>query len=129
MKKKILLVDDEQIFHFINTRVIQRTCIDCDIQTALNGRDALGIIGRDIAANSGLPDIIFVDLNMPTMGGFEFIQTFREMQLPNKESITIAILTSSMSNADNDKADSLGIKHFITKPLTEADVSKLFDEN
>jgi CheY-like chemotaxis protein len=46
MKKNILLVDDENVFHFINSKVISSTGIDCEIQTASNGQEALAIINK-----------------------------------------------------------------------------------
>jgi CheY-like chemotaxis protein len=125
MKKKIMLVDDEQIFHFIHRKMIEGAGIDCEIQTAINGREALNIINGNITNRCGTPDIIFVDLNMPIMNGFEFIQTFRKLDIPNKEAVTIIILTSSILDVDTNTAASLGVKYFLTKPLSSEDVSKI----
>jgi CheY-like chemotaxis protein len=125
MKKNILLVDDEQIFHFINIKVIEQSGIDCDIRTASNGSEALQLINGYLTGTVAAPDIIFLDLNMPVMDGFEFIRVFQQMEIPNKDMVTIVVLTSSMNTEDMKKAMSLGIQRFITKPLTEEDVSKI----
>jgi CheY-like chemotaxis protein len=126
MKKKILLVDDDQIHHFIHTKVIERAGIDCDISTASNGDEALEMIRGHLAGIVFTPDIILLDLDMPIMNGFEFIKIFQQMEIPNKDNIVIVILTSSMNIADVEKARSIGIQRFLTKPLTTQDVSKLF---
>jgi CheY-like chemotaxis protein len=125
MKKKILLVDDDQVFHFIHIKVIEQSGFDCDIQTASNGSEALKVINEYRSGVVSAPDIIFLDLNMPVMDGFEFIRVFQQMEIPHKEMVTIVILTSSMNSDDMKKAMSLGIQRYITKPLTEEDVSKI----
>jgi CheY-like chemotaxis protein len=62
MKKNILLVDDENVFHFINSKVISSTGIDCEIQTASNGQEALAIINKYLMASTPAPDYIFIGL-------------------------------------------------------------------
>lgn len=118
-------MDDEQIFHFINIKVIEQSGLDCDIQTASNGNEALKLINGYLTGLVAVPDIIFLDLNMPVMDGFEFIRVFRQMEIPNKDMVTIVVLTSSINTDDMKKVMSLGIQRFITKPLTEEDVTKI----
>jgi CheY-like chemotaxis protein len=119
MKKKILLIDDENIFHVINSKIIGITGIDCEIQSAANGLDALAVL-KNFA-----PDFIFIDLYMPHVDGFEFVRRFQEMDLPNKDKSTLIIMTSSTDKDDVEKASSLGVKHFATKPLTVESVTEL----
>lgn len=122
MKKTIFLIDDENVFHFINTKVITLTGLDCDIQTASNGKEALEIIYKLRSISIDMPDYIFVDLNMPVMDGFEFIQAFKEIEIHSREKTTLIILSSSMDPKDQERAVSLGIEHFITKPMSEEDI-------
>ena len=125
MKKNILLVDDENVFHFINSKVITSTGIDCEIQTASNGQEALAIINKYLMASTPAPDYIFIDLNMPKMDGFEFIRAFKGMEFHHKEKTTIVILTSSIDPMDIERARKLGVDHFITKPLSEEDIRSI----
>jgi CheY-like chemotaxis protein len=125
MKKNILLVDDEKVFHMINSRIIARSGIEGEIQTASNGHEALGLINRYWSGSEAVPDIIFIDLNMPIMDGFEFIRVFKKMDFPHKHKTTLVILTSSVSLKDKQLAKDLGVDHFISKPLSEDDLRRL----
>jgi CheY-like chemotaxis protein len=125
MRKNILLVDDEKVFHFVNSKVIALTGIDCEIQTASNGQEALVMINKFMSGSDSSPDYIFIDLNMPVMDGFEFVRVFQRMEFPHKERVTLIILTSSADERDKLKAIELGVSHFISKPLTEEDVSRI----
>jgi CheY-like chemotaxis protein len=119
MKKKILLIDDESIFHYLNSKMITLTGIDCEIKTANNGTEALVLL------KTFTPDFIFIDLYMPQMDGFEFARKFHEMNSANEQKATLIMMTSSTDKADMEKASVLGIKHFSTKPLTVEGVTDL----
>jgi CheY-like chemotaxis protein len=119
MKKNILLVDDDYVFNFLTRTVIVKMGFADDIKVALNGQEALNLINEHQEQSGCLPDFIFLDLNMPIMSGFEFLETFKKMTFEGKEKIRIAIVTSSSDIGDMEKAHSYGIRHFIPKPITE----------
>lgn len=125
MKKKILLIDDEPVFNFLHTEIILSADIDCEIETALNGRQGLDIISKNIKQDNRIHDVIFVDINMPVMDGFEFISSFETIEGSNKEKTILAVVTSSLNRRDEEQARSLGIKHYFSKPLTEVDVLQI----
>lgn len=122
-KQNVILVDDDETFHFINTKVIQLSGIDCEVHTTCSGNEALRMINELLTDPDSSLDVIFVDIDMPVMDGFQFIRILQQMDFPNKERTKIAVLTSSDSLSDKKTAMSLGIDHFITKPLTEAHVA------
>jgi CheY-like chemotaxis protein len=115
--KKALLVDDDPAMNFVNKIQLQRTGIFNDIKIALNGRQALELIQQSITNSQELPDIIFLDLNMPVMGGFAFLEAFANLDFNNKDNIKIVILSSSDSQADKDKALGFGITAYYSKPI------------
>jgi CheY-like chemotaxis protein len=114
----ILLVDDDPISHLINRKVLQRIGL-MTVDTANNGKDALMHVGTASHKGEQMPGAIFVDLNMPVMDGFGFIEAFNKLNLPKKESIRLAILTSSYNPSDRARAKELGVTHYLTKPATE----------
>ncbi len=85
MKKNVLLVDDDHIFNYLNERIIQRMGFSDEIHSARNGQEAIDLLNRYLSGSSSLPDIIFLDLNMPVMDGFAFIEAFKRMNMPGKE--------------------------------------------
>lgn len=125
MKKNFLLVDDDAMFLFLNAKVIELSGIDCMIKTASNGKEAMELVRRDYINSTLLPDIIFIDLTMPVMNGFEFIRAFQAMDLPGKDQTLLVVVTSSLGEGDKAKVKDLGVNHFITKPLTVEDLIKI----
>ncbi len=116
---KVLLVDDDQISNLLNKKTLQRVGMVNEVHTALNGEEAITLLNDYFQGSLPMPDIILLDLNMPIMDGFSFIEAFNKLQLPDKDKVRIIIVTSSQSPTDIDRAKSLGIVHFLTKPITE----------
>jgi CheY-like chemotaxis protein len=122
MKKNILLVDDDEIFNFINKQVLQKMGVSDEIDTALNGKQALDLLNEYLSGSRSIPDVIFLDLNMPIMDGFAFLEAFKRMNMPNKSKVSIVIVTSSENPADVKRAKDFGVTHYLTKPIKEEDI-------
>lgn len=120
--KNVLLVDDDSIFNLLNTKAIQRTGIPVVIHTAQSGLEAITLINEYFEHSRSLPEIIFLDINMPIMDGFSFIQAFSHLPIPGIREVKIVMVTSSDSPKDKDRARALGISTFLTKPITEVDI-------
>ena len=124
MTKKILFVDDDPVFHYIHIKSVKHLRIDCEVRMAFNGKDALDIISSD-QNNRFVPDYIFVDLNMPVMDGFRFIQSFHALPVPGKEKTMIVVLSSSNNSDDRSRAVGLGIENYVVKPIKTLDLSRI----
>ncbi|MEX2234207.1 MAG: response regulator [Cyclobacteriaceae bacterium] len=118
----LLIIDDDSICNFINTRVAQTAGIFKDIRSVHNGKEALDIFEEVNNGNGTAPDVVLLDLNMPLLHGFDFIQTLQDLAFPNKDRLSIIILTSSDNSIDIQRARSLGIEHYLMKPLTVNDL-------
>jgi CheY-like chemotaxis protein len=116
--KNVLLVDDDKIFNFINTQMLKQTGMASEIHTALNGKQAIEYLTESYRETSSVPDVILLDLNMPIMNGFDFLEAFKIMSLPDKEHVNIIVVTSSDNPQDIDKARDMGATHYLTKPLS-----------
>lgn len=114
----LLIIDDNAICSFINTRVAQTSGLFREILSVHNGKDALDFLQTVSKGQGRSPDLILVDLNMPIVDGFDFITAFHALELDNKENIAVVVLTSSENPKDIEKARSLGIEHYLIKPLT-----------
>ncbi len=128
MKKNILLVDDDKIFNFLTEKTISSLGFANEIHFALNGEQALELLELYKSGELAKPDIIFLDLDMPVMNGYEFLQEFQKMDLPNKNSITIVVLTSSADPQDLKRSKELGIKYYFQKPLSKDEIKKLISQ-
>ncbi len=107
---KIFLIDDDEDDHFFFKEVIESINLTLHCDTATNGKIALD----KLKSSTSLPDIIFLDLNMPLMNGYEFlIQIKKENQL-NK--IPVGIFTTSNILRDKELTKEFGAQFFLTKP-------------
>ena len=127
MKKNILLVDDDRIFNLLNGKIIDRLGLAKSIQTATNGKEAIEMIKQKHDSDE-LPDIIFLDLNMPVMDGFQFIEKFNTMKMPGVKKPMIIVLTSSADQRDISRVKSLGVKHYLNKPMTAESIRSVLEE-
>src|ERR1041385_3110699 len=81
----VLIVDDSDIDAFIHARILERIKRVKEIHTASNGQQALDLLHQYSLNVKPLPQIIFLDLNMPIMDGFDFVKAFRKTPLNGKE--------------------------------------------
>ena len=87
MKKNILLVDDDKIFNFLSEKTITSLGLANEINFAANGKQALEILDRCKKGQLQMPDIIFLDLDMPVMNGYEFLEEFAKTNIKGFASI------------------------------------------
>jgi len=123
---RILLVDDDSVFHFIHTKLLHSLGLT-EISTANNGEEALELLDGQVAGNRPLPNLIFVDLDMPILDGFGFIEAFKKLIIPQKEKVEIAILSSSFNPSDINRAKELGVAHYINKPISGSTIQSLIN--
>jgi CheY-like chemotaxis protein len=125
MKKNILLVDDDHICNFLTQQILLRLEVANEIHTALNGREALKLLTPAKDHTAIRPDLILLDLNMPIMDGFTFLDKFKALEIPEKESISIVIVSSSQNSSDVKKAMDKGVDHYLTKPISIVELKSI----
>ena len=119
-KYLILLVDDDPMSNTYSSLVVKKQNPEAEILTFNNGIEALSYL--EIESNPK-PDIIFLDLNMPVMNGWDFMEEYQKMNL----GIEIIVITSSNEHLDKEKSMSYkGIADYFIKPITLDNVKKLF---
>jgi CheY-like chemotaxis protein len=121
--KKILLVDDEPAAIFISQRVFRQMGLEVDLLTARHGREALDIV-REVCQSQGCPELILLDIHMPVMDGFEFLEELQQSADLSSTPLQIVLLSSSKHELDVAKAKEYPVIDFIQKPLTAEKLSK-----
>jgi CheY-like chemotaxis protein len=116
--KNVLLVDDDSICNFLNKKTLQSTGRVKSVETVSNGQEAIRLFQSYLDRNRPFPDIVLLDINMPIMDGFEFLEAFNEMTLPGKGKIKVIIVSSSNDRDEVTKAKSLGAWRYVNKPLS-----------
>ena len=124
---RVLLVDDDKICNFITEATLNRLGVTEQIHAVLNGKEALEYINHMLTGDRLLPDVILLDLNMPLMNGFQFIESFRKLDFPKKEEIKIVVLTSSENPEDIVEVKKLCVDHYLTKPIKEKKLLEILE--
>lgn len=114
----ILLIDDDPVSNFINQRLLKNMQIAHEIKIVNNGKDGINCLMDHWFRTQKSPEVIFLDINMPVMNGFEFLEEFNAMEFNNKDSVLIGILTTSSHPVDQETMKELGAHAFLNKPLT-----------
>ncbi len=124
----ILLVDDDEINNFISIKLIKKALEYTEITACLDGSYAIKKL-LDLQAKdpNSLPDYILLDINMPIMNGWEFLEDFKRLEIDPLGKSKIYIISSSVFSNDINKAKSYPlVKNFISKPLNVDKIKELF---
>lgn len=125
MVNKTMLIDDSEIDLFIQRRFLEVYNFSNQLVSYKSAREALDWL-RNINGEGQPPDVIFLDLNMPEVDGFEFLKSFESLPEKVRTSSRIVVLTSSNSLKDREQAfEHQNVIQFITKPLKQSDIEEL----
>jgi CheY-like chemotaxis protein len=129
----ILLVDDDESDNFFHTLTIKEAEFCNQIKIATDGRYALDYILKALknepAGEFPKPDIIFLDINMPRMDGFDFLNEYILLDETQISGILIIMLTTSMNPYDMEKAMKYKVvKDYRNKPLTEEMLEEIMEK-
>lgn len=118
--KTALLIDDNEIDNFINKKLLLKTKFALDIIETKSAINALEYLNLNVDNLDNLPGIIFLDIMMPVMDGFEFLEEYDKLPDVIKKKCRIIMLSSTESFKDLNRANSnKHVYKFLNKPLTE----------
>ena len=113
-----LLVDDDETANYLHEMLFKRLVATEQLLVARNGSEALTLINRN-CPGKGCPTLILLDINMPVMDGFEFLEAYKQLDFEQKESVVIIMLTTSLNPDDVKKAQQANITRLVNKPLNK----------
>lgn len=122
----IALVDDDEVTNFLNKRLVESTGLFNHVLTFGNGKEILDYM---MEGNEIEPNVILLDINMPIMNGFEFLERHKELPTSNKADVIIAMLTTSLLDKDKAKAEKLDITEYVEKPLSNDKLKQLLERH
>lgn len=119
---KVLIVDDDPVILMIHRLKVKKSGLDAEPMEFLNGKPALDYLLEH--RSQGHNFLVLLDINMPEMNGWEFLEALKENQICTK--VDVAIVTSSVNHEDKAKAQNYErVFSYLTKPLKASDLESL----
>ncbi|NDC40253.1 MAG: response regulator [Chitinophagia bacterium] len=114
----IWIVDDDDIYTRLLKKLIQRQHLATNIAAFPNGRVALDALSERLQSGQGIPELILLDINMPMIDGWGFIEEFETYPVEPLSNTHVYIVSSSIANEDKDRALSYkSVKNYLIKPV------------
>ena len=121
----IWIIDDDDISKYVMKRNLRQLSVTNVIEFP-DSTQPLKILSDNFASTDKLPDVILLDLNMPILNGFQFMEEFKVVNEKIKKDIQIYMLTSSLSSEDLDRAKSFPeITEYFVKPITLINLTRI----
>ena len=125
-----MLIDDDKATNFLHKEIIRETGLVNKVVDMESGHEALEYLEKMEDGKYPQPDIIFLDINMPAMSGWEFLEEYDKLDEEKKAKIVVVMLTTSINPDDKETATSKElINGFFNKPLTFEIIERVIDEN
>lgn len=128
--RNYLLIDDDKVFNFIHSEVIKKVDPEGKIVIHFSGEDGLSHLIASENGSSNPPDLIFLDIRMPGIGGFDVLQQLETVAPSIFRRVRIYMLSASQDEKDQEESGRYTpVKGFLNKPLTPADLQRILKEN
>ena len=122
------IIDDDTIYHFILTSIINKNKLAESILSFLDGEKAIQYLTENKMNNEKIPDVLFLDVNMPIMDGWMFIEEYARIKMNITKKMLVFMLSSSANPIDIERADKISeISNYIIKPINLEEVKIIFD--
>lgn len=122
------IIDDDEIYLFSIKKVIEVNKLSEKVLEFRNGQEALDFFST-CSDHTNLPDVILLDINMPVMNGWEFIEEFKKLKPAIDKNIMLYVVSSSVDRTDVDKARSLSNVHdYLIKPMTASQLKSIYQQ-
>ena len=125
--KLTYLIDDDEIYIFTTKKLINKVGFCEEIAVFQNGKEAIDAIKFTLRNKNELPDVILLDLNMPIMDGWQFLDEF--IRIKSEKQIKIYIVSSSVDPSDIERANTYNmVSNYIVKPISREKLHEITEK-
>lgn len=128
-KHNVCLIDDDKIYQFTARKILESTGLAKNILSFYNGSEAIGFLKESGNGDQErLPDVIFLDINMPVMNGWQFLEEYHKITDSLGKAITIYVVSSSVDDCDIQKSrEFTTVTDYIVKPINRIKYQQLIE--
>ena len=123
----ILLIDDDKITIYLQKTLVESLDFCQQVFVCKNGQEALHFLAARHEAGQPFPDVILVDLNLPVLDGFAFLEAYKGLGYHQQYPAMVYVLTTSRNPIDVERVDQIGIAPCLTKPLVEDNLWHMYE--
>lgn len=129
-KHNVCLIDDDKIYQFTARKIVEATGLAKNILSFFNGKEAIDFfLENQTKELDQLPNVIFLDINMPIMNGWQFLNEYDKLNGRLHKAITIYVVSSSVDEIDIQKSKQYtAVKDYIVKPINRIKYQQLLEE-
>lgn len=129
MYKKVMVIDDNDMDLYVSRRIIEKSAFAEEVILMDSAKEAIAYFESNADNLENLPSLIFLDINMPEMNGFQFLDAYGSLPETVKQNCIIMMLTTSVHNVDKEKADKNPyVRNYLNKPLSNDKLKSLDEE-
>ncbi len=128
--ENVCIIDDDAVYINLVTKIIELKRLSQSVMVFNNGKEAIDFFYDSLDSNKkvDVPQVIFLDLNMPVMDGWQFLDEFSKIKDKIKDKIDLYVVSSSIDLRDINRAKSIdAVSDYITKPLKSGDFEKILE--
>ncbi len=123
---QFILIDDDPMNNLICKLTIEMTMGECEIKAFVNPELGFEYVQSDFSKLEDTSALLLLDINMPIMSGWEFLELFDNLNYPVKDRVRICILSSSIDDRDKERSyANKNVADFLVKPLTDKDIIRI----
>ena len=122
-KKNIWVIDDDAIYQILINKIIEKSEMFSTVYSFKNGKEAIDTLNTSLKNDGVLPDFILLDINMPIMNGWEFMEELALIKSAIEKQIIVYIVSSSIAAEDKKKSKTFpDIMGYLSKPVSINDL-------
>ncbi|MDF4221355.1 MULTISPECIES: response regulator [Maribacter] len=126
---KVCVIDDDEVFQYTIFHTLNAHRSVSEIIPFTDGAEAMSFFSKNINNHNQLPDVVFLDVNMPVMDGYRFMDEYIKLLPKTSKKITIYILSSSVDLVDFEKTKNIKeVTDYIVKPIRDNQLTKILAE-
>lgn len=127
--KNTYVIDDDPSFTYMMKLYLKGLGKFGQILSYENGQDAIESLTKKVSSNKALPEVIFLDLNMPVMDGWEFLEDFLKLPTKVRKGISLYIVSSSIDPRDLERIHAMdNVNGYILKPISAEDLTSVIEK-